>query len=73
MTESEIARVCESVRRGAEMLVGRDKTGRGKLKLVRGPFGLFVERYQCSEEDLAAIKARLGQVPKSRRQTSTAA
>jgi hypothetical protein len=73
MTESEIARVCESVRRGAEMLVGRDKTGRSKLKLIRGPFGLFVERYQCSEEELATIKARLGQVPKRRLQNSSAA
>jgi hypothetical protein len=73
MTEAEIARVCESVRRGAEMLVGRDKTGRSKLKLVRGPFGLFVERYQCSEEDLAAIKARLAKVTKQPRRAPTAA
>jgi hypothetical protein len=43
------------------MLVGMDHLGRRKLKLVRGPFGLFVERYECNEEDLAKIRLGLKQ------------
>jgi hypothetical protein len=63
MTESEISRVCASVKRGAQMLVGRNHMGMRKIKLVRGPFGLFVERYECSDDDLALIKSRIGEMP----------
>jgi hypothetical protein len=59
MNEIEIDRVCKAVKRGARMYIGRDFSGRQKLKIVRGPFGLFVRRYECSEEDLSAIRGRL--------------
>jgi hypothetical protein len=59
MTESEIDRVCIAVKRGARMMVGRDHMGRQKIKLIKGPFGLFVERFECSEADMATIRARL--------------
>jgi hypothetical protein len=59
MTESEINRVCTAVKHGARMMVGRDHTGRQKLKIIKGPFGLFVKRYECSEADISVIRAKL--------------
>jgi hypothetical protein len=66
MNESEILHVCESVKRGAQMLVGRNHLGMRKIKLVKGPFGLFVERYECTDEDLATIRSRIA-VPNGKR------
>jgi hypothetical protein len=59
LSEFELNRICKSVKRGAKLLVGRDHTGRQKLKLVKGPFGLFVERLECSDSDLAFIRKSL--------------
>jgi hypothetical protein len=59
LSELERKRICNSVRSGAKMLVGRDHTGRQKIKLVKGPFGLFVERFECTETDLIYIRKAL--------------
>jgi hypothetical protein len=59
MRSVDIDHVCLAVRRGARMLVGRDHAGRQKIKLIKGPFGLFVERFDCNDVDLAVIKSRL--------------
>jgi hypothetical protein len=59
LSENELKRICRSVQKGAKLLVGRDHTGRQKLKLVKGPFGLFVERLECSDSDLAFIRKSL--------------
>jgi hypothetical protein len=72
MTEAEIDRVCSAVKRGARMLVGRDHMGRQKIKLVKGPFGLFVERFECSEVDVANITQRI-KTTSSRNKTSVVA
>jgi hypothetical protein len=56
LSEAEIKRICKSVKRGAKLLVGSDHTGRKKIKLVKGPFGLFVERLECSDKDLEFIR-----------------
>ncbi len=63
MTEADIDRVCTAVKRGARMMVGRDHMGRQKIKLIKGPFGLFVERFECDETEMAIIRSRL--VPRS--------
>jgi hypothetical protein len=59
LSKTDIDHVCVAIRRGARLLVGREATGRQKIKLIKGPFGLFVERYECDEADLAAIRSRL--------------
>lgn len=59
MTEAEITRVCTWVKHGGKLLIGRDPSGRKKLKIKHGPFGLLTSRYQCSETDLQRLKARL--------------
>lgn len=64
MSEAEIDRICSSVSRGAKLLVGRDPAGRSKIKLVSGPFGLFVKRFECSEGDIEFIRKKLaGKTP----------
>jgi hypothetical protein len=60
LSELERKRICTVVKKGAKLLVGRDHTGRQKIKLVKGPFGLFVERIECTETDLAYIRKSLG-------------
>jgi hypothetical protein len=59
LSEKERMRICASVKNGAKFLVGRDHTGRQKIKLVKGPFGLFVERFECTEIDLMQIRNML--------------
>jgi hypothetical protein len=59
LSEYEVERVCTAVKGGAKLLVGRDPLGRQKIKVVKGPFGLFVERYTCDAEDLREIRTRL--------------
>jgi hypothetical protein len=59
LPESELNRICKAVQKGAKLMVGRDHAGRQKLKLVKGPFGLFVERVECTEADLAFIRKSL--------------
>lgn len=59
LSESERVRICSVVKNGAKLLVGRDHTGRQKIKLIKGPFGLFVERIECNEEDVAFIRKSL--------------
>ncbi len=62
LSEFELNRLCRSVERGAKLMVGRDHAGRQKIKLVKGPFGLFVERFECNEEDVAFIRKRLSKI-----------
>jgi hypothetical protein len=68
LSESERKRICNVVRNGAKMLVGRDHAGRQKIKLIKGPFGLFVERIECTDVDLMQIRKML-----SRKDSSAAA
>jgi hypothetical protein len=59
VTQSEILKICKMVNNGARLLVGRDYVGNARLKVVRGPFGLFVSRYVCNTEDLVRLQNTL--------------
>jgi hypothetical protein len=72
MTDDDLNRVCLAVKRGARMLVGRDHMGRQKIKLIKGPFGLFVERFECTDQDLATIRARLATTVSKQKSTVAA-
>jgi hypothetical protein len=61
LLEKDLIRICNSVKRGAKLMVGSDHAGRKKIKLVKGPFGLFVERLECTEKDLEFIRKTLQQ------------
>ena len=58
MTENEIVKVSRWLSKGAKLYVGRDHSGRQKIKVVHGPFGIFVDRFQCDEKDIARLKVR---------------
>ncbi len=73
MTEADIDRVCLAVKRGARMMVGRDHMGRQKIKLIKGPFGLFVERFECDEAEIDIIRARLSRKPQKQPKNTVAA
>jgi hypothetical protein len=62
VTQSEILKICKMVNNGARLLVGRDYVGNARLKVVRGPFGLFVSRYVCNTEDLVKLQASLARM-----------
>jgi hypothetical protein len=72
MSEADIDRVCLAVKRGARMMVGRDHMGRQKIKLIKGPFGLFVERFECDDAEMAIIRARLSPKAANSKQTAAA-
>ena len=59
MRTIEASEVFEMVRGGAKLFIGRSSTGKLKLKLVRGPFGLFVSRYLIEENQCDILKTKL--------------
>jgi hypothetical protein len=69
----DMDRVCKSVQHGAKLFIGRDHAGRQKVKLVKGPFGLFVERFECTEDELKALKRMINERAKRDWKSQTAA
>jgi hypothetical protein len=59
MSEVCVDHIVEAVQSGAKLYIGRNYEGKRKVKLLKGPFGLFAERFRCSEDDLASLKLRL--------------
>lgn len=62
MTEQELTKVTDLVAKGAKLYIGRDHSGRQKIKVSR-VWGLLVQRFQCSEHDLVRLKLRLAKKP----------
>lgn len=60
MLEQDFSRVCRKIGSGAKFRIGRNHTGRTKLKLYTGPFGLFVRRFELSDADLQRLREVLG-------------
>jgi hypothetical protein len=59
MRDQEILDICSAVRKGAEVRIGRNHLGKTKIKLARGPFGLWVERFEANEEQAEILKQQL--------------
>lgn len=59
MQDVDIQHICQAVRRGAHVSIGRNHFGHTRLKLQSGPFGLFVRRYEVSDDQIAMIKDQL--------------
>ena len=51
--------VFEMVQNGAKLFIGRNAAGQPKVKIVRGPFGLFVSRYEMDEQQCDKLKSQL--------------
>jgi hypothetical protein len=61
---TDIQEVCTLVRRGGKVSIGRNHTGRLRLKVKSGPFGVFVNRFDITEEQLRMIKETLSLGPR---------
>ena len=60
MLDCDINQICVAVNDGAKVFIGRNHLGKTKIKLSRGPFGLWVQRFEASEQQAEALKAKLG-------------
>jgi hypothetical protein len=57
--DQDINYVCSAVSKGAKVFIGRNHLGKSKIKLTRGPFGLWVQRYEASFEQAEKLKHHL--------------
>ena len=60
MKTVEASDVFEMVQNGGKLYIGRNAMGRPKIKIVHGPFGLFVSRYNIDEQQCELLKSKLG-------------
>ena len=61
MKTVEASEIVLMVQNGAKLFIGRNSTGQPKIKIVRGPFGLFVSRYNIDERQCDLLKSTLNQ------------
>jgi hypothetical protein len=59
LTETEFSKICKWMTKGAKVYFGRDYAGRSKIKVVRGPLGIFTARFRCEERDIVELNRRL--------------
>lgn len=59
MLDSEFRHVCQRISNGAKFRMGRNATGRVRLKLHTGPFGLFVKRFEINEAEFERLRGLL--------------
>jgi hypothetical protein len=59
MKTVEASEVILMVKKGAKLFVGRNSIGQPKIKIVRGPFGLFVTRFNIDEQQYELLKSKL--------------
>jgi hypothetical protein len=59
MSDSVFNDVCNAVRRGARLSVGRNYFGGIRLKIAIGPFGLFQRRFHITAADLQRLQNEL--------------
>lgn len=62
MKNIDAAEAYEMVQKGAKLFIGRNATGQPKIKIVRGPFGLFVSRFEINEQQCAILKDQLNEL-----------
>jgi hypothetical protein len=59
LTEAELSKICRWLSKGAKLYVGRDHAGRSKIKVVRGPLGIFTRRFLCDDQDIQELNRQL--------------
>ena len=52
--------VCELISKGAKVLIGHDASGRHKLKIKTGPFGLWTRRFNVDVETMDMLRVKYG-------------
>ena len=56
MTDVELRKVSRWLTEGGKLFIGTDDDGSQKIKVVHGPLGMFVHRYEISEDQLLNLK-----------------
>jgi hypothetical protein len=56
MTEVELRKVSRWIAEGGKLFIGTDDEGCQKIKVVHGPLGMFVHRFEIAEGELLALK-----------------
>lgn len=59
MKKVDALEVIEMIKNGAKLFIGKNASGLPKIKVVRGPFGLFVSRYNIDLQQCELLKNRL--------------
>jgi hypothetical protein len=59
MTDQQINDVCAWLAKGAKVMVANHYSGRRRIKVLRGPFGLATKRFHCLEEDIQRLNSRI--------------
>jgi hypothetical protein len=62
MTSNEIEQIVALARKGAKIMIGRDHTGRNKIKIKHGLFGLQTKRVSCEPSEMEMLKRRLSEM-----------
>ncbi len=60
LQDRDINQIYAAVNDGAKVYIGRNHLGKTKIKLSRGPFGLWVQRFEANEQQTEMLKAKLG-------------
>jgi hypothetical protein len=58
--QTSLNEVCKLISKDSKVLIGRDASGRHKLKIKTGPFGLWTKRYSVDAETMDMLRARFG-------------
>ena len=58
--QTSLNEVCKLISRGSKVLIGHDASGRHKLKIKTGPFGLWTKRYDVDAETMDMLRAKYG-------------
>ncbi len=56
MTDAELRKVCRWLSEGGQLFIGTDDDGCQKIKIIHGPLGMFVHRYEIDEDELLTLK-----------------
>jgi hypothetical protein len=59
MTLTELNQICEWVRQGGKLYLGRNYLGQQKLKVAYGPFGIMTKRYNVDERIIGIIQQKV--------------
>jgi hypothetical protein len=56
MTDTELRKVCRWITEGGKLFIATADDGGQKIKIVHGPLGMFVHRFEISEDELLTLK-----------------
>ena len=59
MTDVELRKVGRWLTEGGKLFIGTDDEGSQKIKVVHGPLGMFVHRYEINETQLLDLKSMI--------------